>query len=189
MNTQEQFKCPICGKKITITPNLYFAKKLICMSCHQTYKNPVYERYRGRLDEAMKDPTTSGFFSIQEHKEHKDWKIAKIVLIVCGILFVICCVLNWNAPEGKHESNTEIGGITYTIKDIYGCIDEDTEKELTHCAVIDDKEGVYMLAFQGRIKLIPQGEKVRVIHRKVGISQIRVLSTYETYWVPNSCLE
>ena len=56
MNTQEQFKCPICGKKITITPNLYFAKKLICMSCHQTYKNPVYERYRGRLDEAMKDP-------------------------------------------------------------------------------------------------------------------------------------
>lgn len=189
MNTKEQFKCPICGKKITITPNLYFSKKLICLSCHQTFKNPVYEKYRGRYDEAMKDPATSGYFSLQEHKEHSDWKKAKVCFIVCGIILAIVCLLTWNAPEDRHNSTTELGGITYTIKDVYGAIDEETDDELTHCAVTNDKEGVYLLGFQGRIKLIPQGEKVRVIRRKVGVYQIRVLSSYETYWVPSSALE
>jgi hypothetical protein len=80
------------------------------------------------------------------------------------------------AEEAVSSGRVRTGGIVRVRTDTFLASDEETLSRVTRLSLADDKEGIVELMLSGRLAMLKEGTKVRVIDPGIFTSEIRALS-------------
>ncbi len=170
--------CPYCSINLTIPNDLINDENLMCINCHNDFRNPHYKGNFRNTSQKNSLPISNeseiSWYNGLSQKQKKGFK-RLIFIIAASLIIVLVNVI-------PNNSNNNSGNSYITNSGYLAAYNKTSFDAVMECISNKDDECVNQLINSGQVIRLPEGMEVYLVDQTIATVKIRPKGSTNTLW-------